>query len=65
MNKKNEFLSKDKIILMQYDNKEKTKKIKDLKKNIELFKLHYKHTSTDLNQLREKRENINTNIVKS
>ena len=58
LNKKNDILSKDKIILMQYNNKEKTKKIKDLKKNIELFKLHYKHTSNDLNQLKEKREKL-------
>ena len=58
LNKKNDNLSKDKIILMQYDNKEKTKKIRGLKKNIELFKLHYKYTSNELNQLKEKRENL-------
>lgn len=56
--KKNNDLSKDKIILTQYDNKEMSKKIIKLKKDIELFKFHLKHTNNDINHLKEKRQNL-------
>ena len=61
LNKKNDILSKDKIILLQFDNKKMIKKIKDLQKNVELFKFHFKHTRNELNKLKKNRENILNN----
>lgn len=58
LNKKHNILSKDKVIVMQYDNKEKINLIKDLKKKIDLFKLHYKYTSNDLIELKKAKENL-------
>ena len=61
LNKKSDALSKDKIILLQFDNKKMVQKIKDLKKNVELFKFHFKHTSNEINKLKKNRENILSN----
>jgi hypothetical protein len=58
LNKKNDNLIKDKIIKSDYDDKEMNQKISKLKKNIDLFKFHYRHTSNDINHLKEKRENL-------
>ena len=58
LNKKNELLKNDKYIMIKYDNTEKNKKIKSLKKNIELFKFHYKQTNNEIKQLKEKSEKI-------
>jgi hypothetical protein len=56
--KKNEDLSKDKIILTQYDDKERSKKIIKLKKDVELYKFHLKSTQNDLDHLEEQKKNL-------
>ena len=61
LNKKNDILSKDKYILLQIDNKNMIKKLKHLKKNVELFKFYYNHTSNEINKLKKNRENILSN----
>ena len=58
LNKKNDSLSKDQLILTQFNTKQMTDKIKFLKKNLELFKFHYKHTNNEIDSLKEKKENI-------
>ena len=58
LKKKNFHLSKDKIIMSDYDDKAMNLKIRKLKKNIDLFKFHYRHTNNDINHLKEKRENL-------
>ena len=58
LNKKNNILLNDKTILMDYNNKKISEKISQLKKNLDLFKFHYRHTSNDINHLKEKRENL-------
>jgi hypothetical protein len=56
--KKNEDLSKDKIILTQYDDKERSKKIIKLKKDVELYKFHLKSTQNELDHLEEQKKNL-------
>lgn len=54
--KKNDDLSKDKIILTQYDDKAMSKKIIKLKKDVELYKFHLKSTKNDLDRLEEQKK---------
>ena len=56
--KKNDDLSKDKIILTQYDDKAMSKKIIKLKKDVELYKFHLKSTNNDLDHLEEQKKNL-------